>query len=257
MNTGDRRCSRARAAHHRRLAARRRRAEPTRSRARPSSPARPCSGCATGSASSRARPRSRRWPQRAGLRWRDRRAGVRRARRAALASPRARRHHRLTRGTTRAHIARATLEGIALQNVDILRAMERDSGEGAARAQGRRRRRRQRPADAVPGARAGEKSSRPEMEETTARGAAFLGGWGPGSGGRGGQPRRRGGGRGGSPTMDRACGRGPPGAVDRVSGQGMSGARDRQRGMPRSRDPASAPGRARSCRRWTRPPGRG
>src|SRR5262249_48042374 len=34
----------------------------------------------------------------------------------------------LTRGSTRAHIARATLEGIALQNVDILRAMERDSG---------------------------------------------------------------------------------------------------------------------------------
>ncbi|MCB0135528.1 MAG: DUF1638 domain-containing protein, partial [Caldilineaceae bacterium] len=30
----------------------------------------------------------------------------------------------LTRGTTRAHLARATLEGIALQNVDILRAME-------------------------------------------------------------------------------------------------------------------------------------
>jgi glycerol kinase len=33
----------------------------------------------------------------------------------------------LTRGTTRAHIARAVLEGIALQNVDILRAMEHDS----------------------------------------------------------------------------------------------------------------------------------
>ena len=34
----------------------------------------------------------------------------------------------LTRGTTRAHIARATLEGIALQNVDVLRAMEQDAG---------------------------------------------------------------------------------------------------------------------------------
>ena len=32
----------------------------------------------------------------------------------------------LDRGTTRAHLARATLEGIALQNVDILRAMEAD-----------------------------------------------------------------------------------------------------------------------------------
>lgn len=35
----------------------------------------------------------------------------------------------MTRGTTRAHIARATLEGIALQNVDILHAMESDLGE--------------------------------------------------------------------------------------------------------------------------------
>jgi len=34
----------------------------------------------------------------------------------------------LSRGTTRGHLARATLEGIALQNVDILRAMERDAG---------------------------------------------------------------------------------------------------------------------------------
>jgi glycerol kinase len=34
----------------------------------------------------------------------------------------------ITRGTTRAHIARAALEGIALQNVDILSAMEQDLG---------------------------------------------------------------------------------------------------------------------------------
>ena len=34
----------------------------------------------------------------------------------------------LTRGSTRAHIARAALEGIALQNVDILQAMEADLG---------------------------------------------------------------------------------------------------------------------------------
>jgi glycerol kinase len=34
----------------------------------------------------------------------------------------------LTRGSTRAHIARAALEGIALQNVDILHAMEADLG---------------------------------------------------------------------------------------------------------------------------------
>jgi glycerol kinase len=34
----------------------------------------------------------------------------------------------LTRGTTRAHIARAVLEGIALMNTDLLAAMEADSG---------------------------------------------------------------------------------------------------------------------------------
>ena len=34
----------------------------------------------------------------------------------------------LTRGTTRAHIARASLEGIALQVMDVLKAMEADSG---------------------------------------------------------------------------------------------------------------------------------
>lgn len=34
----------------------------------------------------------------------------------------------MTRGTTRAHIARAALEGIAFQNVDILQAMEKDLG---------------------------------------------------------------------------------------------------------------------------------
>ncbi|MDB4890133.1 MAG: glpK 2, partial [Gemmatimonadetes bacterium] len=34
----------------------------------------------------------------------------------------------MTRGTTRAHIARAALEGIALQVMDVLKAMEKDSG---------------------------------------------------------------------------------------------------------------------------------
>src|SRR5262249_4029750 len=38
----------------------------------------------------------------------------------------------LTRGTTGAHIARAALEGIALQNVDILRAMEADGAKLAS-----------------------------------------------------------------------------------------------------------------------------
>jgi len=34
----------------------------------------------------------------------------------------------MTRGTTRAHIARAALEGIALQVTDVLGAMQADSG---------------------------------------------------------------------------------------------------------------------------------
>ena len=34
----------------------------------------------------------------------------------------------LTRGTTKAHLARAALEAIALQNVDLLRAMQADAG---------------------------------------------------------------------------------------------------------------------------------
>jgi len=34
----------------------------------------------------------------------------------------------LTRGTTKAHVARAALEGIALQVMDVLKAMEADSG---------------------------------------------------------------------------------------------------------------------------------
>lgn len=35
----------------------------------------------------------------------------------------------ITRGTTRAHMARAVLEGIAFQNADILKAMEKDMGK--------------------------------------------------------------------------------------------------------------------------------
>src|SRR5215475_1344572 len=86
----------------------------------------------------------------------------------------------LTRGTTRAHIARATLEGIALQNVDILRAMERDSGRtlGTLKVDG--------------GAAANDllmqfqsdvlavEIARPELVESTALGACFLAGLGSG-----------------------------------------------------------------------------
>jgi glycerol kinase len=86
----------------------------------------------------------------------------------------------LTRGTTRAHIARATLEGIALQNVDILRAMERDSGralgtlkvDGGAAANDLLM---QFQSDVL-----GVQIARPELVESTAMGAAFLAGLGTG-----------------------------------------------------------------------------
>ena len=86
----------------------------------------------------------------------------------------------LTRGTTRGHIARATLEGIALQNVDILRAMERDSGkklgtlkvDGGAAANDLMM---QFQSDVL-----GVEIARPEIVESTALGAAFLAGLGTG-----------------------------------------------------------------------------
>ena len=86
----------------------------------------------------------------------------------------------LTRGTTAAHIARACLEGIALQNVDLLKAMEADSGrtlrtlkvDGGAAANDLLM---QLQADVL-----GKAIVRPEIIETTALGAAFLGGLGAG-----------------------------------------------------------------------------
>ncbi len=82
----------------------------------------------------------------------------------------------LDRGTTRAHLARATLEGIALQNVDILRAMEADLAEpltllrvdGGAAANDLLM---QMQTDLL-----GVPIVRPKMLETTAAGAAMLAG---------------------------------------------------------------------------------
>lgn len=82
----------------------------------------------------------------------------------------------LTRGTTDAHIARAALEGIALQNVDILNAMENDSGaelvdmrvDGGATSNDLLM---QMQADFL-----GRKIVRPAITETTALGAALLAG---------------------------------------------------------------------------------
>jgi len=86
----------------------------------------------------------------------------------------------LTRGTTKAHLARALLEGVALQNVDILRAMERDAGrplremkvDGGAAANDLLM---QFQADVL-----GVRIRRPAQLESTSFGAAFLAGLGAG-----------------------------------------------------------------------------
>ena len=86
----------------------------------------------------------------------------------------------LTRGSGRAHIARATLDAMALQNADILRAMETDLGsrmkplrvDGGAAANNLLM---QLQADYL-----GRKLIRPRVIETTAAGACFLAGLGAG-----------------------------------------------------------------------------
>ncbi len=86
----------------------------------------------------------------------------------------------LTRGSGRAHIARATLEAMALQNAEILLAMEADLGkrlrslkvDGGAAANNLLM---QLQADYV-----GRKLTRPELLETTVAGAAYLAGLGVG-----------------------------------------------------------------------------
>ncbi|MDM4015246.1 glycerol kinase GlpK [Roseiconus lacunae] len=82
----------------------------------------------------------------------------------------------ITRGTTRAHLARATLEGIAFQVADVLEAMQNDAGEkiqelrvdgGAAQN------------DLLMQFQADIMQTpvvRPKMTETTAMGAAYLAG---------------------------------------------------------------------------------
>jgi glycerol kinase len=82
----------------------------------------------------------------------------------------------LTRGSTRAHIARAALEGIALQVMDVLKAMEGDSGiklkelrvDGGASANDLLM---QLQADLL-----NVPVVRPNVSETTALGAAYLAG---------------------------------------------------------------------------------
>ena len=86
----------------------------------------------------------------------------------------------LTRGTTRAHIARAALESIAFQSAELLEAMQRDAGrpllelrvDGGATANDLLM---QFQADLV-----GVPVVRPRVTETTALGAAWLAGLGVG-----------------------------------------------------------------------------
>ena len=82
----------------------------------------------------------------------------------------------ITRGTTAGHIARAALEGVAFQTMDIVRAMEKDAGcalkelkvDGGA---SRNNMMMQFQADIL-----GTTVTRPKVTETTALGAAYLAG---------------------------------------------------------------------------------
>ena len=82
----------------------------------------------------------------------------------------------ITRGTTAAHIARAALEGIAFQTMDIVRAMERDAGVPLAELKvdggaSRTNLMMQFQADNL-----GASVVRPVVTETTAMGACYLAG---------------------------------------------------------------------------------
>ncbi|MBP5505079.1 MAG: glycerol kinase GlpK [Bacteroidales bacterium] len=82
----------------------------------------------------------------------------------------------ITRGTTAAHIARAALEGIAFQTMDIVAAMERDAGVPLAELKvdggaSRNNLMMQFQADIL-----GANVIRPEVTETTAMGACYLAG---------------------------------------------------------------------------------
>lgn len=84
----------------------------------------------------------------------------------------------ITRDTNRAHLARATLEGIALSCADVMEAMRKDASLSALRVDGGAAANdllMQTQADLL-----GVEVTRPTMLETTAAGAAFLAGLGAG-----------------------------------------------------------------------------
>ena len=93
----------------------------------------------------------------------------------------------ISRGTTAAHIARAALEGIAYQTLDIVGAMQRDAGVSLRGTEGRRRGGAQRPADAVPG-----RPARDEGHPSPRDGDHGAGRRLPGGAGRGVLGKRRG-----------------------------------------------------------------
>ena len=154
-----------------------RRTSPTRWRPRSSSPAPRCSGCATGSGSSTRRGRARRSPPR----WTTNDGVYFVPALTGLGSPHWDPYARgtivgLTRGSGRAHLARAALEAIAYETVDAVRAQEAACGERLEllRADGGAVANRwlmQFQADVL-----GVPVSVPEISETTALGAAYLAG---------------------------------------------------------------------------------
>ena len=82
----------------------------------------------------------------------------------------------ITRGSTAAHIARAALEGIAFQTMDIVQAMEKDAGVSLAELKvdggaSRNNLMMQFQADIL-----GADVIRPQVTETTAMGACYLAG---------------------------------------------------------------------------------
>ena len=84
--------------------------------------------------------------------------------------------HGITRGTTAAHIARAALEGIAFQTMDIVSAMEKDAGVRLAELKvdggaSRNNLLMQFQSDIL-----GSRVIRPKVTETTALGACYLAG---------------------------------------------------------------------------------
>ena len=150
----------------------------TRWRARSPSPARPSSGCATSSASSTTRPRSKplaaQVDDTGGMAFVPAFSGLfapywRSDARGAIVG--------LSRFNTKAHLARAALEAICHQSADVVEAMVADADLTLDRAQGRRRRHRQRrcACRSRPTSSASP-VSRPVVAETTALGAAYAAG---------------------------------------------------------------------------------